>query len=194
MFFNGYYQVAGLVDKNLLAQVNANVELFEQKQAYNFKHGEWLRLDSYYNPDKHKLEDIVGNNIIDIIKSMFPEDEMFGWSVSYLPGKTDVVDHADRMMFHRIAKRIIVVVTDTPDVLNWHWHSNKKTRINYLLEYGNVYRLNTAITHGLKNNNVENRRAIYFDMMPKRLYEKFKSHPDIVSVILTDAVGDKYVL
>ena len=27
-------------------------------------------------------------------------------------------------------------------------------------------------------------------MMPKRLYEKFKSHPDIVSVILADAVGE----
>lgn len=193
MFFKGYYQVAGKLDATLLEQVNANIIAFEQQQAYNFKHGEWLRLDSYYNPENYKLEDIAGTEIIDSVKSMFPEDELFGWSVSYLPGKSDVVDHVDRMLFHRLAKRVIVVTTDTPDVLNWHWHSNK-TKVNYLLEYGNVYRLNTAITHGLKNNNVENRRAVYFDMMPKRLYEKFKSHPDIVSVILADAVGEKHVL
>jgi hypothetical protein len=31
-------------------------------------------------------------------------------------------------------------------------------------------------------------------MMPKRLHDKFKSHQDIVSVILADAVGEKYVL
>lgn len=193
MFFKGYYQVAGKLGTSLLEQVNANIIAFEQKQAYNFKHGEWLRLDSYYNPENYKLEDIAGAEIIDSVKAMFPEDELFGWSVSYLPGKSDVVDHVDRMLFHRLAKRVIVITTDTPDVLNWHWYSDD-TRVNYLLEYGNVYRLNTAITHGLKNNNVENRRAIYFDMMPKRLYEKFKSHPDIVSVILADAVGEKHVL
>jgi hypothetical protein len=113
--------------------------------------------------------------------------------VSYLKGKSDVVDHTDRMMFHRLAKRVIVVINDVPDVLNWHWVT-AKMRVNYLLEYGNVYRLNTSITHGLKNNNSNNRRAIYFDMMPKRLYNKFKSHQDIVSVILADAVGEKYVL
>jgi hypothetical protein len=193
MFFKGYYQVAGKLDTALLEQVNANIVAFEQKQAYNFQHGEWLRLDSYYNPENHKLEDIAGTEIINSVKSMFPEDELFGWSVSYLPGNSDVVDHVDRMLFHRLAKRVIVVTTDTPDVLNWHWHSDK-TKVNYLLEYSNVYRLNTAITHGLKNNNTENRRAVYFDMMPTRLYEKFKSHPDIVTVILADAVGEKHVL
>jgi hypothetical protein len=193
MFFPGYYQLIGQVDKTLLEQVNSNIEIFEQKKAYNFKHGEWLRLDSYYNPENYKLEDIAGSEIINKVTAMFPEDELFGWSVSYLKGKSEVVDHTDRMMFHRLAKRVIVVINDVPDVLNWHWASDK-VRVNYLLEYGNVYRLNTSITHGLKNNNTNNRRAIYFDMMPKRLYNKFKSHRDIVSVILADAVGEKYVL
>ena len=193
MFFPGYYQLIGQVDKTLLEQVNSNIEIFEEKQAYNFQHGEWLRLDSYHNPENYKLEDIVGSEIINAVTSMFPEDELFGWSISYLKGKSEVVDHTDRMMFHRMAKRVIVLVNDVPDVLNWHWFS-KDTRVNYLLEYGNVYRLNTSITHGLKNNNSNNRRAIYFDMMPKRLYDKFKSHQDIVSVILADAVGEKYVL
>lgn len=193
MFFKGHYQVIGKVEPQLLEQVNANIVAFEQKQAYNFKHGEWLRLDSYYNPENHRLEDIAGIEIINQVTAMFPDDMLFGWSVSYLPGKSDVVDHVDRMLFHRLAKRIIVTTTNTPDVLNWHWHSDKM-RINYLLEYGNVYRLNTALTHGLKNNNLENRRAVYFDMMPTRLYEKFKSHPDIVSVILADAIGEKHVL
>lgn len=193
MFFQGYYQVAGKIDATLLEQVNANIVAFEQCQAYNFKHGEWLRLDSYFNPENYKLEDIAGPEIINTVTAMFPGDTLFGWSVSYLPGKSDVVDHIDRMLFHRLAKRVIVITTDTSDVLNWHWHSDK-TKVNYLLEYGNVYRLNTAITHGLKNNNTENRRALYFDMMPTRLYEKFKSHSDIVSVILSDAVGEKHVL
>lgn len=193
MFFPGYYQLIGQVDKTLLEQVNSNIKIFEEKQAYNFQHGEWLRLDSYHNPENYKLEDIAGSEIINAVTAMFPEDELFGWSVSYLKGKSEVVDHADRMMFHRLAKRVIVLVNDVPDVLNWHWFSTD-TRVNYLLEYGNVYRLNTSITHGLKNNNSDNRRAIYFDMMPKRLYNKFKSHQDIVSVILADAVGEKYVL
>ena len=193
MFFPGYYQLIGQVDKTLLEQVNSNIEIFEEKQAYNFQHGEWLRLDSYHNPENYKLEDIAGSEIINAVTAMFPEDELFGWSISYLKGKSEVVDHTDRMMFHRMAKRVIVLVNDVPDVLNWHWFS-KDTRVNYLLEYGNVYRLNTSITHGLKNNNSNNRRAIYFDMMPKRLYDKFKSHQDIVSVILSDAVGEKYVL
>lgn len=193
MFFPGYYQLMGQVDKTLLEQVNANIEVFEQKNAYNFKHGEWLRLDSYHNPENYKLEDIAGSEIINTVTAIFPEDVLFGWSVSYLKSKSEVVDHTDRMMFHRLAKRVIVLVNDVPDVLNWHWFS-KDTRVNYLLEYGNVYRLNTSITHGLKNNNSNNRRAIYFDMMPKRLYNKFKSHQDIVSVILADAVGEKYVL
>jgi hypothetical protein len=193
MFFSGYYQLIGQVNKTLLEQVNSNIELFEQKQAYNFKHGEWLRLDSYHNPENYKLEDIAGTEIINAVTAMFPEDELFGWSVSYLKGKSEVVDHTDRMMFHRMAKRVIVLVNDVPDVLNWHW-ATSNMKVNYLLEYGNVYRLNTSITHGLKNNNINNRRAIYFDMMPKRLYNKFKSHQDIVSVILADAVGEKYVL
>jgi len=193
MFFSGYYQLIGQVDKTLLEQVNSNIETFEEKQAYNFQHGEWLRLDSYHNPENYKLKDIAGIEIINAVTAMFPEDELFGWSVSYLKGKSEVVDHTDRMMFHRMAKRVIVLVNDVPDVLNWHWFSND-TRVNYLLEYGNVYRLNTSITHGLKNNNINNRRAIYFDMMPKRLHDKFKSHQDIVSVILADAVGEKYVL
>jgi hypothetical protein len=193
MFFPGYYQLIGQVDKTLLEQVNSNIEIFEEKQAYNFQHGEWLRLDSYHNPENYKLEDIAGSEIINAVTAMFPEDELFGWSISYLKGKSEVVDHTDRMMFHRMAKRVIVLVNDVPDVLNWHWFS-KDTRVNYLLEYGNVYRLNTSITHGLKNNNSNNRRAIYFDMMPKRLHDKFKSHQDIVSVILADAVGEKYVL
>lgn len=193
MFFQGYCQLIGSVDKNLLSQTSARIQTFEQGKAYNFKHGEWLRLDSYHNPENHKIEDIAGSDIVDAVTAMFPEDELFGWSISYLPGKSEVVDHCDRMMFHRIAKRIIVVVTDTPDVLNWHWKTNNM-KVNYLIEYGNVYRLNTAITHGLKNNNTENRRAIYFDMMPKRLHSKFKSHADILTVILADAVGEKYVL
>ena len=193
MFFQGYYQIAGKLDQSLLEEVNSNIVTFEKKEAYNFKHGEWLRLDSYHNPENYKLEDIVGTEIINAVTAMFPGDTLFGWSISHLTGKTDVVDHVDRMLFHRLAKRVIAVTTDTHDVLNWHWYSDT-ARVNYLLEYGNVYRLNTAITHGLKNNNIENRRAVYFDMMPTRLYEKFKSHPDIVSVILADAVGEKHVL
>lgn len=193
MFFQGYCQLIGSVDKKLLSQTNNRIQTFEQGRAYNFKHGEWLRLDSYYNPENHKIENIAGSDIVDAVTAMFPEDELFGWSISYLPGKNEVVDHTDRMMFHRLAKRVIVVVNDVPDVLNWHWKSNT-LKVNYLIEYGNVYRLNTAITHGLINNNTESRRAIYFDMIPKRLHRKFKSHADILTVILADAVGEKYVL
>ena len=193
MFFQGYCQLIGSVDKKLLSQTNNRIQTFEQGRAYNFKHGEWLRLDSYHNPENHKIENIAGSDIVHAVTAMFPEDELFGWSISYLPGKNEVVDHTDRMMFHRLAKRVIVVVNDVPDVLNWHWKSNT-LKVNYLIEYGNVYRLNTAITHGLINNNTESRRAIYFDMIPKRLHRKFKSHADILTVILADAVGEKYVL
>lgn len=194
MNFNGYYEKIGTIDKDILQQAEKNISEFEELKAYNFKHGEWLRLDSYRNPDNHLLENIIGSELVDIVKAMFPEDEHFGWSVSHMPGNSTVVDHADRMFFHRIAKRIIVCVSDVPDVLNWHWSSDRHTNIPYVFEYGNVYRLNTAITHGVKNNNANHRRAVYFDMMPKRLYNKFNCHADILKVILADAVGEKYVL
>jgi hypothetical protein len=67
MFFPGYYQLIGQVDKTLLEQVNSNIEIFEQKNAYNFKHGEWLRLDSYYNPENYKLNQQV---LIDWMKGL----------------------------------------------------------------------------------------------------------------------------
>jgi hypothetical protein len=194
MNFKYPYEKIGTVPTDLLKTVEQQVVDFETTDAYNFKHGDWLRIDSYHNPDNWKLESIVGQGLIDHVTSFFPDDYFFGWSVSYLPGKKDVVDHADRMMFHRFAKRIIVVLSDTPYVLNWHYSSDKETKRPYLLEYGNIYRLNTAVTHGLRNGSSQDRRAVYFDMMPKRLYNKLKDHPDILKVILMNASGERYVL
>jgi hypothetical protein len=96
------------------------------------------------------------------------------------------------MFFHRIAKRIIVPITDTPDILNWHWQDNDTKRY-YFLEYGNIYRLNTAYTHGLQSYSKQVRRAVYFDVIEPRLYNKFKQHPDILKVITARASGEKYV-
>lgn len=192
MNFDLPVQHIGTVPQNLLEQALAGVVDLENKKGYNFKFGEWLRLDSYHNPEGHRLEDIAGQELIDHVMSYFPGEVLFGWSISYLPGMKDVVDHADRMFFHRLAKRIIVPISNTPDILNWHWH-DQYTRKYYFFDYGNIYRLNTAYTHGVKSNNKNIRRAIYLDVMDARLHEKFKTHPDIVKVILANASGEKYV-
>lgn len=192
MNFNLPMRHIGTVPRPLLERALAGVEELEQQKGYNFKFGEWLRLDSYHNPEGYELGHIAGQELIDHVMSYFPGDILFGWSVSYLPAEAAVIDHADRMFFHRIAKRIIVPITDTPDVLNWHWNKDG-TKRNYFFEYGNIYRLNTAYTHGVKSFNKNIRRAIYFDVMEKRLHDKFISHPDIVKVILANASGEKYV-
>jgi hypothetical protein len=192
MNFNAPMHHIGTIDKPILETALAGVLDLEDKKGYNFKFGEWLRLDSYHNPEGYKIEDVAGEELVNTVLSYFPGDVMFGWSISYLPGLGSVIDHADRMFFHRIAKRIIVPITDTPDVLNWHWNRDG-TKRNYFFEYGNIYRLNTAYTHGVKSFNKDIRRAIYFDIMDSRLYEKFKTHPDVVKVILANASGEKYV-
>lgn len=194
MNFKHPYEVIASISKEMLKDVEQKIIDFESNDAYNFKHGDWERIDSYYNPEGWDLEKIVGPDFIRYVTGLFPEDHFFGWSLSYLPPKKDVIDHADRMLFHRFAKRIIIVVSETPDVLNWHYSSDKETKRPYLLEYGKIYRLNTAVTHGLKNFSSLERRAIYVDMMPKRLYEKLKDHPDILKVILMNASGERYVL
>lgn len=184
----------GSVPLGLLEPLEDRVIEFEKKDAYNFKFGDWRRIDSYHNPDNHKLEDIVGQDIVDYVMSFFKDEILFGWSVSYLPEKSTVVDHVDRMLFHRFAKRIIVPITKQSDVLNWHYSRDKTTKRFYFFEYGNIYRLNTAATHGLKNSGDVPRRAIYLDVMERRLYEKFKTHNDILKVILVNATGDIHVL
>lgn len=194
MYFKTPYKVVSKIPTALLSAAEKNAELFEKSDAYNFKYGQWLRLDSYHNPENYQIKDITGTEIVDYVTSLFPDDEFFGWSVSHLPAKADIVDHADRMLFHRFAKRIIVCLSDVNDVLNWHWSKDGTTKRPYFFEYGTIYQLNTASTHGVKNYSNKDRRAVYFDMMPSRLYEKMKSHPDILTVILSNATGEKYVL
>ena len=107
----------GAISHDLLKTALSGVIDLENKKGYNFKFGEWLRLDSYNNPQNYTLADIVGQGLIDAVMNYFPGDHLFGWSISHLPPKKDVIDHCDRMFFHRIAKRIIVPITDTPDIL-----------------------------------------------------------------------------
>jgi len=177
----------GLLESALQGVIN-----LENNKGYNFKFGEWLRLDSYHNPENYKLADIIGQELIDWVMNLYPGEVLFGWSISHLPPKKDVIDHVDRMFFHRIAKRIIVPISNTPDVLNWHWQ-DANTKRHYFLEYGYVYRLNTAYTHGVKNYNNNVRRAVYFDIMEQRLYNKFNQHPDILKIITAKSSGEKYV-
>jgi hypothetical protein len=194
MNFDLPYKHIGPVPRELLEQAELGVIDLEASGAYNFKHGEWLRLDSYYNPDNHELSDIVGSGLVDHVMSFFPGEKLFGWSVSHIPPHQPVIDHADRMFFHRFAKRIIVPINDVGNnVLNWHWSWND-TRRCYFFEYGNIYRLNTAWTHGVKNSSNQVRRAVYFDVMETKFYDKFITHPDILTVILANAAGEKYVL
>ena len=194
MNFNRVYKTIGPVPMTLLAQADAGIDAFEKRDAYNFKHGEWLRLDSYHNPDNYQLADIVGQELIDHVMSYFPGEVLFGWSVSHLPPMQTIVDHADRMFFHRLAKRIIVPISNADDILNWHWNRDRQTKLPYTFPLGHVYRLNTSVTHGVQSFNKQARRAVYFDVMESRLYDKFKGHADIVTVILANAVGEKYVL
>lgn len=184
----------GKINTDILDEVNERLIQHESKSEYVFKYQNWQRLDSYNNPENFKLEDIVGSRIIESVMSYFPSEVLYGWSLSHLPGKTKILDHVDRMLLHRLAKRIIVPVSNTPDVLNWHYSSDRITKRYYTLDYGNIYRLNTAATHGLMNNNEQSRRAIYFDVMPKRLFDKFKDSFDIQKVILMNASGEIHVL
>jgi hypothetical protein len=192
MNFDVPYKDLGTIPVTLLEQALKGVLDLETKQGYNFKFGEWLRLDSYHNPEKYQLTDIAGQGLIDHVMNFYPGEVLFGWSISHLPPEKEVIDHCDRMFFHRIAKRIIVPISNTPDILNWHWQDNN-TKRNYFFEYGHVYRLNTAYTHGVKSFNKNVRRAIYFDIIEPRLYNKFKQHPDMLKVITANASGVKYV-
>lgn len=194
MNFGLPYAKIGTVPVPMLEQADDLIKNFESKNNYNFKLNEWLRIDSYNNPENFQLQDLIGSDLQNYVHKFFPDHTLYGWSVSHLPAKSDIVDHADRMLFHRFAKRIIVITSNNKDVLNWHWASDKKTTRPYIFEYGNIYRLNTSVTHGVKNFSAQNRRGVYFDMMPTRLYEKFKNHSDILKVILTNATGEKYVL
>lgn len=194
MWFDLPMAVIGDIDTSILDDVNNRMIQYETNNKYVFNYKDWERLDSYNNPTGIKLEEIVGNKIIDTVMSHFPGHTLFGWSLSHLPGKTKIDDHVDRMMLHRLAKRIIVPVNDTRDVLNWHYSGNKVTKRYYIFNYGKIYRLNTAATHGLENNNTVPRRAIYFDVMPTRLYEKFKNNFEIEKVILVNASGEIHVL
>jgi hypothetical protein len=194
MNFESPYKKIGTIPDAILTDLEDKVINFEKNDAYNFTFGDWRRIDSYHNPDNHQLEHIIGSELIDHVMQFFPDHVLFGWSISYLPGKSTVVDHIDRMMFHRFAKRIIIPITKKSDVLNWHYSRDKVTRRYYFFEYGNVYRLNTAATHGLANAGANPRRAIYLDVMERHLYEKFKTHPDILKVILMKATGEISVL
>lgn len=194
MNFEHPFAKIGTIPLEILDGVEDRVVEFEKTGAYNFKFGQWQRIDSYHNPDNHQLEDIVGPDIINHVMSFFPDEVLFGWSLSHMPEKSNIIDHVDRMLFHRFAKRIIVPITKHSDVINWHYSKDRVTRRYYFFEYGNIYRLNTAFTHGLKNSGPNARRAIYMDVMDRRLYEKFKSHVDILKVILVDASGEKHVL
>ena len=194
MNFGLPYAKIGTVPVPMLEHADDLIKNFESNHAYNFKLNEWLRIDSYKNPENFQLQDLIGPNLQNYVQQFFPDHTLYGWSVSHLPAKSDIVDHADRMLFHRFAKRIIVITSNNKDVLNWHWATDKKTKRPYIFEYGNIYRLNTSVTHGVKNFSAQDRRGVYFDMMPTRLYEKFKNHSDILKVILTNATGEKYVL
>lgn len=194
MYFKLPIKKISAIDTGILDQVNQRLIEHENNVEYTFKYQDWLRLDSYNNPENFTLQSIVGEQIINEVMKHFPDSVLFGWSLSHLPGKITINDHTDRMMLHRLARRIVVPVTNTPDVLNWHYSPDKITKRFYMLEYGNIYRLNTAATHGLVNNNTETRRAIYFDVMPTRLYDKFKDSVDITQVILMNASGTINVL
>ena len=194
MNFSLPYFKVGSVPILMLEQADELIKNFENDHKYNFKLKDWLRIDSYNNPNNFQLTDLIGPDLQNHVNMFFPEHTLFGWSISHLPAKKDIIDHADRMLFHRFAKRIIVITSQNKDVLNWHWAKDKQTKRPYVFDYGNIYRLNTAVTHGVHNYSNEDRRGVYFDMMPTRLYEKFKNHNDMLRVILTNATGEKYVL
>ena len=184
MYFELPMKLIGSIDCRLLDYANSKMIEFEQSNKYIFKYQNWHRLDSYNNPNSVQLNDIIGNDFIDAVMSYFPGQMLYGWSLSHLPAKTKILDHVDRMLLHRLAQRIVVPVTNTPDVLNWHYSNDKITKRFYMFEYGHIYRLNTSMTHGLSNNNSQPRRAVYFDVMSTRLYEKFKDNYEIEKVIL----------
>lgn len=194
MYFDLPFKRIGSVPVPLLEHALHGMFEYENHNEYKFEYENWKRLDSYNNPLGIKLQDIAGQELIDHVMSHFKDHMLYGWSLSYLPSKTRVVDHVDRMMLHRLAQRIIVPVNDVPDVLNWHYCDDRQTKRFYTLDYGYIYRLNTAATHGLENNNTQPRRAIYFDVMPTRLYEKFQDNYEIQKVILLKATGVIHVL
>jgi len=180
---------------NLLStDVEKRLVDLEANGLYNFKLGAWERVDSYGLSKAPKLSTVIGNELVNYVMKQFPGEHLFGWSLSMLPPGQQVLEHTDRMMFHRLARRVIVPVGPTKDVLNWSYASDKKTKRYYLLETGAAYQLNTAITHGLSNNGSLPRRAVYFDVIDERLYQKFISHPDIMCVILKQNTGAVHVL
>lgn len=182
------------VPKEILNDARQKILNMEATEGYSFKLQAWKRVDSYAFNSPPDLSKYVGSDLVDYVISKFPDDVLFGWSLSLLPSKEKVIEHTDRMFFHRFAKRIIVPIDGTKDVLNWSYDNDKKTRRYYLMPEGFAYQLNTAITHGLSNNGPFDRRAVYFDMIDQRLNTKFSSHPDLKKVILQQNTGVIHVL
>lgn len=196
MYMSVPYQPLFDVPQDLLQRLDQRLTELEGQKVYSFSLDDWERLDSYsFGLSKMpKVQDYLGTEVADLVMSHFPGERLFGWSLSMLPPKTTVVEHTDRMFFHRLARRIIVPVSGTKDVLNWSYAKDRKTKRYYLMPSGKAYRLNTAVTHSLANNGTVPRRAVYFDVMPSRLYERFASHPDLAKVILQQNTGVIHVL
>lgn len=164
-----------------------------EDNIYKFSFRDWQRLDSYNNPQNVRLEDAIDPELVTFAMGLFPTEHLYGWSLSFLPANTAIADHVDRMLLHRFCKRVIIPLSTTPDVLNWSYERDRTTKRFYTLDYGGVYRLNTAITHGLYNNSNLPRRAVYLDIIDDRLYNRFKNHPEMQKVILANALGEIYV-
>lgn len=177
------------VSQPLLDDALKRILVLEANEGYSFTLDAWKRVDSYAQREPTPLSKYVGEPLVEHVLAQFPGERLFGWSLSMLPAGERVPEHVDRMFFHRLAKRIIVPLGGTDDVLNWSYTSDKRTRRYYLLPAGAAYRLNTAITHGLINNGKAARRAVYFDIIDARLSSRFGSHPDLMKAILQQNTG-----
>lgn len=177
------------VPRQLLDDALARILELEATKGYLFTLAAWKRVDSYAFSAPPPLTEYVGSPLVNHVMAQFPGEQLFGWSLSMLPAGERVPEHVDRMFFHRLAKRVIVPLGGTDDVLNWSYANDKKTKRYYLLPAGAAYRLNTAITHGLSNNGKVARRAVYFDIMEARLSSRFGAHPDLIKAILQQNTG-----
>ena len=199
MNFDTAYEITGTVPEELLAAVTDQIEKTLADADYNYQDRDvenrrlsWMRLDFMKppeDPDKQPLyESILAviNHIID----NYDIDPLNSVSVSMLKPRQVLAEHTDGRFIHRITNRYLVPLTKS-DVNYMYGYVNKE-KVQWVLEYGKVYRINNAIIHSAINAEDRERYTLLIDTWDPRLKAKFKDHKDLFAAMVILGVNYEF--
>jgi ribonucleotide reductase alpha subunit len=151
-----YFKV-GPIPITMLEQTDELIKSFETNNEYNFKLNDWLRIDSYNNPNNFQLTDLIGPDLQNHVMKFFPDHKLFGWSISHLPAKKDIIDHALARGPYVDQSQSMNLFFDNPNFKNLYsaivygWKNGIKTGCYYLRSKPAVEAIKYSIE--IKSNN-----------------------------------------